>query len=81
MNEDFTLIELEQNGRKARFRVGNFEPNMGDYLVGEEGVLHKIETTGHRSTQDGRMLYIETSAEPGILRRVHPEMKFAKLVK
>ena len=80
MDEDYSLLELERNGKRAKFKVGSFEPQIGDYLVSEDGELHKVETSGHRSTPDGKMFYIETSMEPGILRRVHNKMKFAKLI-
>ena len=80
MDENYELLELSRDGRKVKFRVGKFEPEIGDYLLSDSGELHKIETAGHRSTPDGKMFYIETSTEPGILRRVHPKMKFAKLI-
>lgn len=77
---DYDLIELERHGRKLKFKVGSFEPEMGDYLVSDEGDLHRIETAGHRHTPEGKMMYIETSAEPGILKKIHPKMKFARLL-
>ncbi|MBN2101349.1 MAG: hypothetical protein JW716_00585 [Candidatus Aenigmarchaeota archaeon] len=80
MDENYDLLELERNGKKVKFKVGAFEPRIGDYLVDKGGELHKVETAGQRSTPDGKMFYIETSMEPGILRRVHPKMKFAKLI-
>ncbi len=80
MEEEFELLELERDGRKVKFKVGNFEPQMGDYLLSDDGELHKIETAGRRITPDGKTFYIETTMEPGILRRVHEKMKFAKLV-
>ncbi len=80
MDENYELLELERDGKKAKFKVGAFEPEMGDYLIADDGKLHKVETAGSRSTADGKMLYIETSLEPGILKRVHEKMKFAKLI-
>ena len=80
MEKDYDLLELERHGKRSKFKVGSFEPQIGDYLVAENGELHKVETAGHKNTPDGKMIYIETSMETGILRRVHTKMKFAKLI-
>ena len=76
---EFELLELERYGKRNRFKVGQFEPEIGDYLLTDKGELHKVEMSGSRNTLEGKKLYIETTLDPGLLVQVHQKMKFARL--
>ena len=64
MDENYELLELSRDGRKVKFRVGKFEPEIGDYLLSDSGELHKIETAGHRSTPDERCSILKLPRSP-----------------
>ena len=82
MNSEYEILELEKDGRRVLFKVGTvdkLEPHEGDFLIGEDGTLHKVQLTGHKITENGKVFYIETEHEPGLLKRVHPKMRFARI--